>query len=210
MITSLSTDKILTLSYEPGDDLETLASDPRYSQDTRNTLGTRLFEALGKQMFALGEVHCDPHPGNFAFRANGSIVMYDFGATKRIPDEDLDAMRELMQAAYQQDFSALDKALTKLEVRNAGSPAVDDAFYARWIDLLLPPLADQPFDFTRSRLHLDLVSETRKTPWRYLESFQPSPRTLLINRVFGGHYWTMVKLGVNTSFRQQVDEALQR
>lgn len=210
VITSLSTDKILTLSYEPGDDLETLSSDPRYGQDMRNTLGARLFEALGRQMFELGEVHCDPHPGNFAFRADGSIVMYDFGATKRIPGEDLDAMRELMHAAYQQDFTALDQALTKLEVRKAGSPAVDDAFYARWIDLLLPPLAEQPFDFTRSRLHLDLVSETRKTPWRYLESFQPSPRTLLINRVFGGHYWTMVKLGVNTSFRQQVDEVLQR
>src|SRR5690606_2032585 len=130
VIASLSTDKILTLSYEPGDDLEQLASDPRYSQEMRNTLCTRLFEALGRQMFELGEVHCDPHPGNFAFRADGSIVMYDFGATKRIPDEDLDAMRELMDAAYQQDFAALDRALTRLEVRKAGSPAVDDAFYA--------------------------------------------------------------------------------
>lgn len=208
VIRELSTDKVLTLAYEPGDDLDKVTDDPRYSQDIRNLLGTRLFEALGRQMFVLGEVHCDPHPGNFAFRADGHIIMYDFGATKRIPREDLDAMRELMTAAYTRDYPALDRALLKLDVRKPGSPTVEDDFYARWVELLLPPLAEPPFDFTRSRLHIDLVKETRKTPWRYLESFQPSPRTLLVNRVFGGHYWTMVKLGVHTSFRDQVSSTL--
>ena len=209
VIGELSTGKVLTLAYEPGDDLQTIADDPRYSQETRNLIGTRLFEALGKQMFALREVHCDPHPGNFAFRPDGSLVMYDFGAIKRLAEDDLDSLRDLMNAAYAQDYVALDKALVALDVRKLNSPAVEDDFYRRWIDILLPPFADKPFDFSTSRLHIDLVKETRNTPWRYLESFQPSPKTLLINRVFGGHYWTMVKLGVNCSFREQVDSAMQ-
>ena len=209
VIDELSTGKVLTLAYEPGDDLQTIADDPRYSQETRNLIGTRLFEALGKQMFALREVHCDPHPGNFAFRPDGSLVMYDFGAIKRLAEDDLESLRDLMHAAYAQDYVALDKALVALDVRKLNSPAVEDDFYRRWIDILLPPFAEKPFDFSTSRLHIDLVKETRNTPWRYLESFQPSPKTLLINRVFGGHYWTMVKLGVNCSFRQQVDSAMQ-
>lgn len=209
VVPELSTGKILTLEYEPGDDLQSLEQDPRYSQETRNRIGGRLFEAIGKQMFALREVHCDPHPGNFAFRPDGTIIMYDFGAVKRLAPEDLQSFRQLMDAAYARDFEALDRALVALDVRKQNSPDVDDAFYAKWLSLLLPPFGDEPFDFSRSRLHLDLVRETRNTPWRYLESFQPSPRTLLVNRIFGGHYWTMVKLGVNCSFREQVDNTLQ-
>lgn len=208
IVESLSTGKVLTLVYEPGDDLQSIEHNPAYSQQLRNQIGERLFHAIGKQMFALQEVHCDPHPGNFAFRPDGSVVMYDFGATKRIPAADLDALRLLMHAAYDRDFDALDDALVKLEVRKEDTPVVDDAFYLRWLDILLPPFSDTPFDFSHSRLHIDLVKETRNTPWRYLESFQPSPKTLLINRIFGGHYWTMVRLGVNTSFREQVNLAM--
>ncbi len=210
VVPELSTGKILTLEYEPGDDLQSLADDARYSQDTRNQIGAHLFEAIGKQMFALREVHCDPHPGNFAFRPDGTIIMYDFGAIKRLAQEDLQSMRELMTAAFAQDFEALDRALLALDVRKQDSPDVDDAFYRKWVQLLLPPFDEAPFDFAQSRLHIDLVRETRNTPWRYLESFQPSPRTLLINRIFGGHYWTMVKLGVNRSFREQVNSTLQQ
>ncbi|MDF1780937.1 MAG: AarF/ABC1/UbiB kinase family protein [Alcanivoracaceae bacterium] len=209
VISELSTGKILTLVYEPGDDLQALESDERYTQDMRNLLGVRLFEAIGKQIFFLREVHCDPHPGNFAFRPDGGLIMYDFGATKRLDETDLIGMRHLMRAAYADDFEAVDQALIELEVRKPDSPAVDEAFYRKWVNLLIPPFSDTPFDFSHSRLHIELVKETRNTPWRYLESFQPSARTLQINRIFGGHYWTMVKLGVNTSFRDQIEMALQ-
>ena len=207
-IPELSTDKVLTLAYEPGDDLDHIENNPAYTQEIRNLLGERLFEAIGQQMFTLHEVHCDPHPGNFAFRPDGTLIMYDFGATKRLPEGDLDLLRELMRAAYAGDFDALDKVLVALEVRKRDSDPIEEAFYRRWLDILLPPFADQPFDFSSSRLHIELVKETRKTPWRYLTAFQPSPKTLLINRIFGGHYWTLVKLGVNRSFREQVDTAL--
>lgn len=208
VIESLSSDQVLTMVYESGDDLENIAGDRRYTQATCNLLGERLFDAIRRQMFELREVHCDPHPGNFAFRPDGTLIMYDFGATKRIAEEDLSALRALMRAAYDSDYAALDSALHKLEVRKENSPGIDDAFYRQWLDILLPPFSNKPFNFNQSRLHIDLLKQTRNTPWRYLESFQPSPRTLLINRIFGGHYWTLVRLGVNTSFRQQVELAL--
>ena len=38
--------------------------------------------------------------------------------------------------------------------------------------------------------------------------FQPSSRSLLIERVISGHYWTMMKLGVNTAFRPNLEKAI--
>ena len=203
VIDSLSTDKVLTLSYEPGDDLKRVADS--YPQAQRNLLGERLFDALARQIFHLNTVHCDPHPGNFAYRPDGSVIMYDFGAIKRLPREDIDALRRLTQAGYRQDYDTLETVLRDLGIRKHGGPEVEGTFYASWADLLLPPFGDEPFDFAASRLHLKLAKKARDTSWKYLESFQPSARTLLVNRVLGGHYWTMVNLGVVAGFRPRLE-----
>ncbi|PKM21424.1 MAG: ABC transporter [Gammaproteobacteria bacterium HGW-Gammaproteobacteria-14] len=209
VIDEMSSEQVLTLRYEAGDDLDTVEHSEQYDQALRNLLGARLFDALGRQIFVLREVHCDPHPGNFAFRTDGSVVMYDFGAVKRIPAEDTRAMRALTEAAIAGDYDALDKILVDLDVRKSDGPIVDENFYLPWVNMLLPPFGDQPYDFSNSRLHLDLVKHTRTVPWKYLESFQPSPRTLLINRVIGGHYWTMRRLKVMAAFRDNVEKAIQ-
>lgn len=208
VIESLSTDKVLTLAYEPGDDLEQVACNPAYDQALRNQLGTRLFDAIGEQIFCLNAVHCDPHPGNFAFRPDGSLVMYDFGAVKRMQRQDLQAVRALTQAAIERDYATLDNELIKLQARKPDGPAISDDFYEDWVELLLPPFGCESFDFGGSDLHLKLVTKTRQTPWSYLQSFQPSPKTLMLNRVLGGHYWTLMKLGVNAAFRDNLNRAM--
>ena len=205
VVEALSSDKVLTLTYEPGDDMDAVRSSPVYDQTLRNRLGERIFNAIARQIFVLREVHCDPHPGNFAYRPDGSIVIYDFGAIKRIPKEDLDALRRLTLAGYAEDYSALEGVLEELGIRKPRGPEVSAEFYAGWAQLLLPPFGDQPFDFAGSRLHLKLAKKTRETSWKYLESFQPSARTLLVDRVLGGHYWTLVNLGVVASFRPQLE-----
>jgi predicted unusual protein kinase regulating ubiquinone biosynthesis (AarF/ABC1/UbiB family) len=205
VIDSHSSDRVLTLTFEPGDDLDTVRTSDAYDQPLRNLLGERIFDAIGRQMFVLRAVHCDPHPGNFAYRPDGSIVMYDFGAIKRMEEEDIAAFRDLTQAAYEDDIPQLEQVLYRLGIRKTQGPDISHEFYARWVDLLLPPFGAEPFDFANSRLHLRLAKQTRDTPWRYLESFQPSARTLLVNRVLGGHYWTMVNLGVVAAFRPNVE-----
>lgn len=210
VVEALSSDKVLTLTYEPGDDLKAVRDDPAYDQALRNRLGERLFDALARQIFMLRTVHCDPHPGNFAYRRDGTIVMYDFGAIKRIPEEDLDALRRLTRSAYEEDYRALEQVLRDLGIRKAGGPEVSEDFYVGWADLLRPPFDSEPFDFAASRLHLKLARKTRETSWKYLESFQPSARTLLVDRVLGGHYWTLVNLGVVASFRPHLEDIMAR
>ena len=208
VVDALSCEQVLTLRYEPGDDLDTVEHSSAYDQTLRNLLGSRLFDAMGREIFVLREVHCDPHPGNFAFRPDGSIVMYDFGAIKRLPEEDIRALKDLTLAAYQGDYQALDKLLVDLDVRKGDGPHVGSDFYRPWVEMLLPVFGHEPFDFASSRLHIELVKHTRTVPWKYLESFQPSPRTLLVNRVLGGHYWTLKRLGVNYAFRENVEKTL--
>ena len=204
-----STEKVLTLTYEAGDDLDTLRDDPAYDQELRNHFGRLIFNTIGRQIFELGVVHCDPHPGNFAYRRDGSLVIYDFGAVKRIPPEDLAVFRRTMRAALAEDYRELERALRDLGIRKEGGPEVSDDFYAGWVRLIRPAFDEEPFDFSNSRMHIHLAKRTQSTPWKYLECFRPSARTLLVDRVLGGHYWTMVNLGVNTAFRSDLEQVLE-
>ena len=65
-----SSRRVLTLSLELGDSIETAST---WDIAIRNEIGQRLIQTLGQQIFFLKRFHCDPHPGNFAFRQDGSI-----------------------------------------------------------------------------------------------------------------------------------------
>tara|TARA_Y100001934_G_scaffold283613_1_gene404811 strand:+ start:3631 stop:4962 length:1332 start_codon:yes stop_codon:yes gene_type:complete len=203
----LSSEKVLTLSQETGTPLDQVDDEHGFDQATRNLLGERLFDTLGQQIFQLRAVHCDPHPGNFAFRQDGTIVIYDFGAVKRLPPQDADLLRNIVRSALNEQWEQLDTLLLQLGARKKDT-RVNGQFYATWIALLLRAFDDKPYDFGRSELHTDILRQVKRTSLEQMLKFQPSSRSLLIERVVSGHYWTMMQLGVNAAFRPNLEKAL--
>lgn len=200
-----SSKRVLTLTWEPGDRIDRL--DPaHYSQETRNLLGERVFRAFGEQIFKHHAVHGDPHPGNFAFRPDGTVVMYDFGCVKKLKPAYVDAYRDLLTAGIARDWAQLDDAMLRIGARVPGGPVLDGSFYASWRDLGVEPFGKaQPFDFEHSTLHTRFAKLTPKA-LKHLDSLQPPAETIFVDRVIGGHYWTMVKLGVVADFRPLLEE----
>ena len=206
LIESLSAETVLTLTYVPGDSLQQVKQ-PEYSQDTINLIGYRIFETFGRQIYDLHAVHSDPHPGNFAFRPDGTIILYDFGAVKHIPEETIDKLRKLVTDAIEGKIDTLDSHLISIGVRQQGGKQPDVEFYNEWIDIVMAPFKDYtPYDFSQSNLHRRVMGKLKRDGLKYLGSFQPSPETMHVDRVISGHYWTMVDLGVKVSFRPLVDE----
>lgn len=195
--------RVLTMAYEPGDHISKVTA-PLYSQEKINELGHRLFNAIGAQIFELNAVHCDPHPGNFAFRPDGSMIIYDYGCIKKIKPEIVESFRKTTNASLAGDYHALEKALVEMGVRNTeNAPYIDADFYAPWTSIILKAFSEQPYDFGGSRMHEEIVARARKN-LKYWDAFQPSADTMLVNRAIGGHYWTMKELGVNTAFRESL------
>lgn len=197
--------RVLTLSYEAGDGIEDLSS---YDQETINTLAERLFALAIWQLFELHALHSDPHPGNFAFRRDGSLVLYDFGCVTFLEPHIVLAIKRTVEAALARDFAALDQALLDLAVRDPEGPAVDNEFYRIILDIVMPVFeSDQPLDFKAAALdqqlmdHKHLVFET----WY---SFQPSPHTIFVNRVIGGLYLIVAQMGAKTSFKYCLEDTL--
>jgi len=188
------------LSEELGDPVETAA---QYPAEIRNEIGERLFNMVAQEIFILNSFHCDPHPGNFAFRADGSVVVYDFGGIKELDQPVVQTYKTLMNAAIQSNVPVLEDALRDLKVRNHHGQIPAD-FYIDWRNILLPPMIE-PFDFSSSKVHLQTVSQLRKS-MKYWDSFMPSAETMMVNRTISGHYWNMIHLKVNYDFKALTEQ----
>lgn len=193
---------ILTLSFEEGDSIETAST---WSQETRNELGRRLLRAMGQEIFFLKRFHCDPHPGNFAFREDGTVVIYDFGGVKILSNDTVYQFKLLINAARAQNITEIENQLSALEslVEKGKFP---EALYKEWLEVLMRPLTSH-YDFAENSAHHDGV-ELIKPSLKYWDVFKPSPETLMVNRTVSGHYWNLIHLKVNDNLNDIFEELI--
>lgn len=193
-----SSKRILTLTCELGDDLPSVME--TYDQATKDAIGNRLVELLGLQLFVGRFWHADPNPANFAFRPDGTVIVYDFGCMKAYRKELTLAFRDVLASSLAGDWDTLDRSLITLGLRRPGTPRPDDGFYSGMAEAFFRPLIDQPdFDFSTSTVHLrinDYKSELIKR-WR---SLQPPSELVFLDRTIAGIYGMLLKLGCTVPF----------
>jgi len=189
-----SAQRVLTLTYEPGDPISEL--DARgYPQATRDLLGQNLFKMLVDQLFDLRTLHADPNPGNLAFRPDGTIVLYDFGCVKQIPDPIIAAYGATIRCGLEEDYAGVERGLAALGVLNPDGPRVEYEYYKSWRDIFaLPFLTSDTFDYAKSTIHDEVIKQVPGALKR-LESFQPPPELVFIDRAVAGHYGNLRKIG---------------
>jgi predicted unusual protein kinase regulating ubiquinone biosynthesis (AarF/ABC1/UbiB family) len=185
-----SSKRVLTLTYEAGDHLTEL-KDKHYTQAERDAIGRNIFRMLCSQVFELGIIHADPNPGNFAFRRDGTIVLYDFGCAKRMREDIIIAYKDMIEEGIAEHYDAVDDALLRLGVRRPGGPRPEDEFYKRWRDTFANPFLNVAiFDYGRSTVHDDVVKLIPASMKR-LASFQAAPELIFLDRTVVGHYGNM-------------------
>ncbi len=188
-----SAQRVLTLTYEPGDSIDDLDL-AGYSQEVRDRIGINLFKLFASQIFDHHNLHADPNPGNIAFRPDGTIILYDYGCVKKVKPEIATAYLKTIDAGLREDYDQVEKGLLELGVRNPDGPPVEAAYYKRWRDAFaLPFLRQQVFEYANSTLHEDVVKLVPGAIKR-MESFQPPPELVFVDRAVAGHYGNLRKI----------------
>lgn len=195
-----SSRRVLTLSYEKGESIETAST---WSVETRNQIGRRIVRALGQEIFFLRRFHCDPHPGNFAFREDGSVIIYDYGSVKTLLPEIVQYFKSLVNAARQENIAQVEDLLVELKAL-AEKEKFPDELYSQWIEILLRPLSTH-YDFAENSSHHDGMRLVKKS-LKYWDVFKPSPDTLMVNRTVSGHYWNLIHLKVHDNLNDLFEE----
>ena len=209
VIGSHSSKRILTLTEEMG---ETLAVAATWDNEIKIKIAERLFHFSAGQLFNLYRMHCDPHPGNFAFRADGSVIAYDFGGIRSYSDNEVQLFRRFAKHAVSSDVTALEQDLVALGIRRNDDTNIPGEFYEQWLaiglqSLSIPPYQQGPFDFANSQVHHQAIAQMR-TSLKYFSQFQPSATTMMLDRTVSGQYWNLVNLGVEIDLAPLVHQYL--
>lgn len=208
---SHSTKRILTLSEELGETLEVAAT---WDNDIKQKIATRLFRFSAGQLFKLYRLHCDPHPGNFAFRADGSVIAYDFGGIKSYSHDEVALFHRFAIHALKGDVTALEQDLVAIGIKKDNETALAPSFYEAWLKIGLTPYGftqlfdlskHAPFDFATSQIHHQAIVKGKES-LKYWQSFQPAPLTMMLDRTISGQYWNLVNLRVKIDLSPLIAE----
>src|SRR5690606_3962080 len=97
------------------------------------------------QIFDLQAIHADPNPANFAFRDDGTIVLYDFGCVKKLKPEIIEAYSDTAYAAFVENYADVESGMIRLGARTPDTYPIAPEFYKKWRDVLLQPfLGEEP------------------------------------------------------------------
>ncbi|WP_163576520.1 ABC1 kinase family protein [Halomonas faecis] len=183
------TERVLAMRYVAGTPLRELET---ADDALRQRLAATLADWLTEELFTHGELHADPHAGNFAADDRGRLVIYDLGAVIAVPEARLVAMLHLLETTLDGDPMAMDSALLRLGGRQGqGAPL---ALYREAADAVAPLFAPGEQDFGDVRVHRRLRELSPKV-WAAMDRLQPPADTLLLSRTLNGHYWNLVRLG---------------
>ena len=189
-----SAQRVLTLTYEPGDHINELDRD-RYPQAVRNQIGVNMFHMLASQLVHLQAIHADPNPANLAFRPDGTIVLYDFGCVKKPKPEIITSYMGTLQAAIDERYDEVEAGMLALGARNPKGPPVEADYYKLWRDILLVPfIQSEPFDYGSSMIHEGVMKHVPGLLKR-LPSFSTPPEVVFIDRAIVGHYGNLRNIG---------------
>ncbi|WKV94592.1 AarF/ABC1/UbiB kinase family protein [Halomonas sp. HAL1] len=200
---ALSGQHVLAMRFVDGTPLRELAD---ADDATRQGIAQTLADWITQELFTYGELHADPHAGNFAADAQGRLVIYDLGAVIALPETRIKAMMQLLDATLKHDPMGMDEALMQMGGRQGqGAPL---ALYRESAECIAPLFAPGEQDFSDVRVHRRLRELTPKV-WAAMDRLQPPADTLLLSRALNGHYWNLVRLGARLDMNERTTPLLQ-
>jgi predicted unusual protein kinase regulating ubiquinone biosynthesis (AarF/ABC1/UbiB family) len=122
VIAPLSGRRVLTMAYVPGIDPADACSD-RYDAALRDRWGARHLSFVMRGLFEHRFLHADPNFGNFAFREDGAMIVYDHGCVKRVAPEVAEGCSRVLADCLAQDLAALPASLHALGVYDSRTGA---------------------------------------------------------------------------------------
>lgn len=207
VFTELTTARVLTQAWESGVPLSRAADWP---EQARSGIAHILLGTLLSSMIGVGEVHGDPHAGNYAFRkrADGSpeVVLMDFGCTVPVARaERLALLRTILAVREGEDLNALN-AFAAMGF-DAGKLALISGALGTLAHILFSPFKqDQKFFIQHWDFKARFESLLGENRWWFRASGPPSH--ILLLRGFFGLTQQIHELQAGMSWWQVMQEVL--
>lgn len=153
-----STKKVLVMQWMEGNritDVDFLEA----NHIDRYELSKVLLEAFLDQLLKEGKFHADPHPGNILVRADGTVILIDFGMIGEIRKQDAMHIRDIVIGILLKDY---EKVVNALEGMRFLLPHADKDEIQRIIKLLVDTYSDNGIKANDSRVVEEIMTDIEK------------------------------------------------
>ena len=197
-----TTQRVLTMAFEEAIP-PTEATSDRYPQDLKDEWGGALFEFTLRGLFKHRFLHADPNFANFAFRDDGSLVVYDYGCIKRVPENIATGYARLMDALLKRKKTAFPTLLKELGVSRGGDTPLPRTTTDPYVDLMQEVLrASPPYTFGDDAAFYKAIYDLGVTNWQEASDIRFPRDMVFIDRTLGGLFGNLGKLRATGPWRK--------
>ncbi|MCP3058972.1 AarF/ABC1/UbiB kinase family protein [Myxococcus sp. K38C18041901] len=170
------------------------------SNEERFRVSRQLIRATYGPFFGAGEIHADPHPGNFMVMPDGRLGLLDFGSIKRFSPRFVDANRRMFQQSLKlEPFDVLRLSLeVGFTVELPGDEAAD--LIREVLHIAGRPMRTTPYDYTTCEIPRDMRNHFTRNAARFLK-IKPPPEAVMFFRSTGGLAQNLRLIGASGDFR---------
>jgi predicted unusual protein kinase regulating ubiquinone biosynthesis (AarF/ABC1/UbiB family) len=207
VLPDLTRKTVLAMTYAAGRPIETIAE---LDQDERDRVMSALVELMFKELFELRMVQTDPNFANYQYNSQtGTIVLLDFGATRRFKASFVNAYRSLVKAAIAGNEKRLIAAAEKIGYAMGDEDSDYRAVVLELFMLALEPLqVDAPYDFARSEMAAQM-SALGEEVTGYRDFWQvPPTEAVYFHRKLGGIFMLASRLKARVNVHRLISQFL--
>lgn len=201
-----STQRVLTMAFEeaipPGE-----ATSDHYPQDLKDRWAVNLFEFTLRGLFEHRFLHADPNFANFAFREDGSVVVYDYGCIKRVPEHIATGYARLIDSLLRRKKTAFPALLKELGVYKEGGAPLSRSTTDPYVDMMQDIVrATPPYTFGEDDGIYRAIYDLGMANWQEASDIRFPRDMVFIDRTLGGLFGNLGKLGATGPWRSLLRE----
>jgi predicted unusual protein kinase regulating ubiquinone biosynthesis (AarF/ABC1/UbiB family) len=196
--------RVLTLELLEGQTLKDwIVTAP--SPEERYRVSRQLILAIYGPFLSAGEIHADPHPGNFLVMKDGRLGLLDFGSIKSFSPRFVDANRRMFLHALK--LEPMDILGLSREVGFTVELPEEEAeeLIHEILRIAGRPMRSDVYDFATCEINRDMKRHFAKNAPRFLR-IRPPPEAIMFFRSTGGLAQNLRLISARGDFRRVYQE----
>jgi hypothetical protein len=147
IVPELSTERVLVMDHHDGLRWSAALGE---AQELKDSWGETINRFVYGSLYDFGAFNADPHPGNYLFHDDGGVTFLDFGCVKRFSEAQVDAMRRISRAVFDdQDPDALFAAFQDVGCIPRKTKLSPERVFEWWYPIWAPAQdREEPFTYT--------------------------------------------------------------
>jgi predicted unusual protein kinase regulating ubiquinone biosynthesis (AarF/ABC1/UbiB family) len=201
VVDEATTKRVLTMEYLAGIPPDEACSE-RHPQELKDRWGEVLLAFLLRGLLQHRLLHADPNLANFAFRADGTVIVYDFGCVKRVPAVIARGYREVARAVLEERQDDVPAVLLAMGVsRGSGEPVALEPLRGGLHGVAEVFRAAPPYCFSDAAAIYRRIFDLKADHFDAATDLRFPPHVVFIDRAIAGHFGNLSRLDATGDWR---------